>query len=159
MKQMGKDLRNDRQGGIEGLPLQLLIMVLVAGIGSAVILGWMGGLEAPEAIATVHSSEAELVLVDDDGDGVHTADGLDLVVTVLDQEGDPIAGASVVLEGCGLKGPDGQSPHALTGEDGKAVFEGMSAFRYGSSVGFVTITVAKSGISASKSIMVPVVCA
>src|SRR3989304_6163317 len=38
-------LRTDRRGGIEGMPLQLLIMVIVAGLALAVILGW--GLSVP----------------------------------------------------------------------------------------------------------------
>jgi len=158
MKLMRKDIANDRNGGIEGLPLQLLIVVLVAGIGSAVILGWMGGLEAPRAIGSVHSSANEIVLVDDDGDGIFSLDGIDLCITVLDQDGDPISGASVVLDGAGVTSSEGKRPHVTTDDQGKARFEGLCAGRAGASMGFVTITVAKSGISATKSISVPVVC-
>ncbi|MEM0449433.1 MAG: carboxypeptidase-like regulatory domain-containing protein [Methanomassiliicoccales archaeon] len=148
----------DKSGGIEGLPLQLLIMVLVAGIGSAIIVGWMGGLEAPQAIGAIHSSASEIILQDGDGDGIYSAKDLELIITVLDQEGDPVTGAAVVIEGCGLKEKDGHAPHGVTDNEGKVHFKGLTASRYGNSVGFITITVAKSGMSASKSIMVPVVC-
>ena len=154
----GKKIRRDKEGGIEGLPLQLLIIVLVAGVGSAVIMGWMGGLEAPETMGSVHSSLNEIILEDDDGDGIFSADDVELVITVLDQEGDPISGASVSLEGAGILSAEGKRPHALTVEDGKASFEALTLDRAGSAVGFVTVTVAKSGIVSTKSIQVPVVC-
>lgn len=34
-------------GGIEGLPLQLMIIILVATMGTAIIVGWMGSIETP----------------------------------------------------------------------------------------------------------------
>jgi hypothetical protein len=154
----GKKLSSNREGGIEGLPLQLLIIVLVAGVGSAIIMGWMGGLEAPGTIGSVQSSANEIVLIDDDGDGVFTSDGLDLVITVLDQGGDPISGASVTLEGAGVQSADGSRPHALTDDEGKASFEDLTMCRASTSVGFVTVTVAKSGITSTRSVSIPVVC-
>jgi hypothetical protein len=153
----GKKIRKDKEGGIEGLPLQLLIIVMVAGVGSAIIMGWMGGLEAPQTIGSVHSSLNEIILEDDDGDGMFSADEVELVITVLDQEGDPISGASVSLDGTGILSAEGKRPHALTDEAGKASFEGLTLDHAGSAAGFVDVTVAKSGIVATKSIQVPVV--
>lgn len=138
--------------------MQLLIIVLVAGVGSAIILGWMGGLEAPVAFGSVHSSADEIVLVDDDGDGIYSAEQVDLCITVLDQEGDPINGASVILEGSGAKDSEGGRPHQVTDAEGKARFQGLILSRVGGSVGFMTVTVAKSGITSTMSISVPVVC-
>jgi len=62
-----KRIGGDRDGGIEGLPLQLMIMVIVAGLGTAVLVGWMGGLTAPEAISSVNCSPNEILLSDGDG--------------------------------------------------------------------------------------------
>ncbi len=154
----GKEIRKDRNGGIEGLPLQLLIIVLVAGVGSAIILGWMGGIEAPATIGSVHSSVEEIILDDDDGDGVFTSGGVEICVSVLDQDGDPVPGASVSLEGCSVLSSEGKRPHLITDEDGKANFEGLTLARAGSSIGYVTINVAKSGMASTRSISVPVVC-
>ena len=41
-------LRNGKEdsGGIEGLPLQLMIIILVATMGAAILVGWMGNIEA-----------------------------------------------------------------------------------------------------------------
>jgi len=153
-----KGLNKNRNGGIEGLPLQLMIMVLIAGIGSAVILSWMGNLHAPSTIAAVHSSSNEIVLEDDDADGIFTAEGLRLCITALDQNGDPIEGATVVLEGGSIFTTEGKRPHSMTDAQGKAYFEGLSASHVGQALGFVTVTVAKGGMTASHSITIPVVC-
>ena len=158
MNNLRKDIRDDQEGGIEGLPLQLLLMVLVAGVGSAVILGWMGGLEAPSALGSVHSSESELVLLDEDGDGMYSLEEVELCITVLDMEGEPVPGTTVVLEGCGVRGSGGDQPHAITDAQGRACFAGLSLERTGGSIGFVTVTAAKSGMPSTKSISVPVVC-
>mgnify|MGYP003225205835 CR=1 FL=1 len=50
-----RDIRTDRSGGIEGLPLQLMIVILVATMGTAIIVGWMGNIEAPHAIGDVET--------------------------------------------------------------------------------------------------------
>lgn len=154
-----KSFIGDRNGGIEGLPLQLLIMVLIAGIGSAIILGWMGGLQAPSTISAVHASANEIVLEDSDKDGVYVGDGIDLTITVLDQNGDPIEGASVVLDGGGLQDVSGRRPHGVTDAQGRATLDDLTASHIGKSLSFVTVTVAKSGITSSRSITIPVVCA
>lgn len=158
MRIHGKKLSLNKEGGIEGLPLQLLIVVLVAGVGSAIIMGWMGGLEAPETFGSIRASTEEIVLIDEDGDGVFSIGDLDITITVMDQEGDPISGASVTLEGNGVLGQEGKRPHAVTDERGRASFEGLSLERTSTSVGFLTVIVAKSGLSSTKSISIPVVC-
>jgi hypothetical protein len=154
----GKKLGMDKNGGIEGLPLQLLIIVLVAGVGSAIIMGWMGGLEAPESIGSVHSSMNEILLDDDDGDGIFSTEGVDLCIIVLDQNGDPITGASVSLEGSGIESSEAKRPHAVTDVSGKAYFEGLTLNHAGSSISYVKVMVAKTGIASTRSISVPVVC-
>ncbi|HPR98555.1 MAG TPA: hypothetical protein PLC39_04585, partial [Methanomassiliicoccales archaeon] len=75
-------MSGDRDGGIEGLPLQLMIMVIVAGLGTAILVGWMGGLSAPEAIASVNGSPTEILLSDGDGDGTFENDDAKLTIIV-----------------------------------------------------------------------------
>jgi hypothetical protein len=159
MRLSKKGLLNDRSGGIEGLPLQLLIMVLIAGVGTAIILGWMGGLQGPITISAVHASVNEVLLEDEDQDGIFTGEDIEIIITVLDQNGDPIEGASVMLDGGGLLDSSGKHPHGVTDDQGKVALNGMSASHIGRSMSFVTVTAAKSGISASRSITIPVVCA
>src|SRR4030065_292013 len=101
------DLRTDEEGGIEGLPLQLLIMVVVAGLGLTIIMGWMNSIAAPHSIGDVFVTPPQIVVFDDDGDGVYTNDGVALTVTVTDENGDRLEGATVVLEGANARTTDG----------------------------------------------------
>ena len=152
-----KKLRKDRNGGIEGLPLQLMIMVMVAGIGSAVIIGWMGGLSAPQSITSVIANPSEIVLGDENGDGIYLSDSIQLVITVSDQDGNAVVGASVTLDGSSIS-DDGHMPHAITDSKGQASFDGLSAQRSGRGMGLITVTVAKSGMTYSGSTSIPVIC-
>src|SRR2546428_11762854 len=42
-------IRRDERGAIEGMPLQLMIAVIVAGIALAIILGWVLSIQTPNA--------------------------------------------------------------------------------------------------------------
>src|SRR5438309_1199333 len=46
-------IRRDERGAIEGMPLQLMIAVIVAGIALAIILGWVLSIQTPNAIGRV----------------------------------------------------------------------------------------------------------
>src|SRR5512133_432985 len=80
-----KKFRKDRRAGIEGLPLQLMILVLIAGVGSAVMMGWMTGLKAPLSIANVYAEPGEIILNDVDGDGIYRNSSVSITINVVDQ--------------------------------------------------------------------------
>jgi hypothetical protein len=152
-----KNLKKDRNGGIEGLPLQLMIMVMIAGIGSAVIIGWMGGLNAPQSISSVIAEPSEIVLSDGDGDGIYLSDGIQITITVSDQDGNAVVGASVSLDGSSVS-DNGHMPHEITDSKGQASFDGLSAQRSGRGMGLITVTVVKSGMTYSGTTSIPVIC-
>jgi hypothetical protein len=152
-----KMMRGDRNGGIEGLPLQLMIMVIVAGLGTAVLVGWMGGLSAPEAISSVNGNPSEIILSDGDLDGTYENDDITLTIFVRDQNGDAITSASVVLNGCGIRDSDGSSVYGTTDAEGKIMFDGLTASHYGGGIDFITVTVAKAGMGTDSSLQVPVI--
>ena len=152
-----KDIRNDRKAGIEGLPLQLMIMVVVAGLGTAMILGWMGGLSAPSTINAVYANPAEIVLNDGDKDGIYSGKGITLTITVMDQNGDAVPGATVVLNGCNILTEDGRQVHGTTDGMGKVTFEKLTASQTGKSIGFITVTATKSGMGSDSTLTIPVV--
>ncbi len=153
-------IKRDREGGIEGLPLQLMVMVVIAGIGTAIILGWMTNLQPPNSIGSVYSSPTEIILADADGDGIHTNDGIDVVVTVLDQSGNGIEGASVILRGANIMESEGGGlVHGTTDASGRAEFNDLWASQPGDSIGFVTVTVTKSGYGTDSSLTIPVISA
>ena len=149
-------MARDKNGGIEGLPLQLMILVLIAGVGMAIILGWMGNLSPPSTIAVANASPSEITLSDADSDGIFTVDEVSLIISVQDQNGNPVPGASVLLSGSGVATEEGKAPHALTDGEGKASFHGLSVQHAGRSVGFVTVTVIKSGFASSGTVTIPV---
>lgn len=142
-------LRNgtETSGGIEGLPLQLMIIILVATMGAAILVGWMGSIETPSAIGDVQI----------DPDTVEATDGTigdSITITVTDQDGNLLEGATVVLEGLNVRmtGEDGTASTAYleTDANGKVTFSGLTVNRSSSStVGFIDVLVTKSGYSES----------
>ena len=84
-----KALRKNRKGGIEGLPLQLLIIIVIAGLGLSIMVGWMNNISEPDRIDGI--------------DAAYERNGgaYDITVHVTDQNGDGVEGADVVLTGYG----------------------------------------------------------
>jgi hypothetical protein len=152
-----RKLSKDTSAGIEGLPLQLMIMVVVAGVGTALLLGWMGGLSAPTGIDAVYSNPTEIVLTDSDHDGIYTRSGFSITVSVLDTNGDAVKGATVVLDGANIVTAQGRTVHGITDDSGKVTFIGLSATQAGRTIGFITATVTKSGLGTDSSLTIPVV--
>ena len=154
-----KTIKNDWRGGIEGLPLQLMIMVVIAGIGTTVILGWMSGLQPPSTIASIHTYPGEIVLTDSDGDGIFQAGDITIQITVLDTGGNGISGATVLLEGASIcyQSTDG-TVHGVTDSAGKLILSGLKASLAGEQMGFITVTVIKSGYGSEGGVQVPVIC-
>lgn len=129
-----RNLRKDRSGGIEGLPLQLMIIILVATMGTAIILGWMSSIDTPKSIGDVVVESS-----------VESDDGLDVVILVIDQDGNPLEGADVILTGLGVTDASGRTAHLQTGSDGKASFDGLRFVSGTDPFGFITVNVSKSG--------------
>ena len=149
--------KKNRSGGIEGLPLQLMIMVLIAGVGSAVLLGWMGNLNPPQSIGSVTSSPTEIVTHDGNGDGIFDASNICITITVSDHKGDPVTGATVVLDGSNIVRMGGTRPYGTTDPSGKVTLNDLQATQTGKAVGFVTVTVTKSGYGTDTSLTIPVI--
>ena len=92
-----KKIKRDNGAGIEGLPLQLMVLVLIAGVGTAVMMGWMSGLSAPSSIGSSAWTLSQMVLQAGGAVGACNGEGVQLTITVLDQNGDAVEGATVVL--------------------------------------------------------------
>ncbi len=150
-------LREDCSGGIEGLPLQLLIMVVVAGLGLTIIMGWMNSIAAPHSIGDIVVSPAEILVYDDDGDGMYTNADVALTVTVTDEGGDRLEGATVVLDGANIRTGSGGPVRGITNDRGQVLFMGLSVEHFGSKLGMVTVTVAKGDYGIDSSYEIPVI--
>jgi hypothetical protein len=152
-----RSLADDRSGGIEGLPLQLLIMVVVAGLGLTIIMGWMNSIAAPHSIGEILVTPSEVLVYDEDGDGLYTMDGLLMTVTVTDEAGERLEGATVLLEGANIKTRDGSVVRGVTDSHGQVVFEGLSVEHFGAKLTTITVTVAKGDYGIDSSYEIPVI--
>jgi hypothetical protein len=150
-------LRRDCGGGIEGLPLQLLIMVVVAGLGLTIIMGWMNSIDAPHSIGEVFVNPSEIVVYDEDGDGVYSRDGVAMTVTVTDQSGDRLEGATIVLEGANIKSSDGGPVRGVTDSHGQLILTGLTVEQFSSRLTTITVTVAKGDYGIDSGYEIPVI--
>ena len=133
-------LIKDKHAGLEGMPLQLLIIVVIAVMALGMIMSWMSSVnEPPKSI--------KVVSVDVDGNGedidLSSGDPSDIEVTVYDQDLKKVDGAIVTLDGCGF-----DSISAKTGaseiESGTASFDGnLVELPPGIKTGEISVTVKK----------------
>jgi hypothetical protein len=131
-------LKTDRKGSVEGLPLQFMIMMIVAVAAVGILSGWMAGIEAPHSISDVEVISAE-GLADVDGN-------IDPVsVRVRDQDGNPLKDATVYLSGLGIRNADGGKALAYTNDDGIATLDNLVVTPPRGSFGTVTVNVMKTG--------------
>jgi hypothetical protein len=152
-----RSLKDDRDAGIEGLPLQLLIMVVVAGLGLTIVMGWMNSISTPKSIGDVFVTPGEILVYDDDSDGLYTREGLTISVIVTDQSGDRLEGATVVLEGANVRTSEGDPVRGVTNENGQVVFADVCVEQFGSRLTTITVTVAKGDYGIDSTYEIPVV--
>ena len=127
-------LSKNRKGGIEGLPLQLMIVIMVATVGSAVIMGWMGNIDTPHYISTL-GIEENVVTIDD-------GTIQDIHVCVLDESGEPLGGVSVLISN---KQVHSDARFVTTDSNGRAVLTGWTLDDYPKSTIKLNVTGYLSG--------------
>ncbi|NLL95024.1 MAG: carboxypeptidase regulatory-like domain-containing protein [Thermoplasmatales archaeon] len=143
-----KRLRKNKNGGIEGLPMQLMIIVVIATLGMGLMVGWMNGIEAPKSIGDVEVESGRV--------SVSSSNAVSpITIRVTDQDGNPLEGATVVITGLGVN-ERGQTPHKTTNADGKVSFNGLRLSMTGK-VGYLTINVSKPGYGEDNSCKITVV--
>lgn len=142
-KGLQKGLRKNKKGGIEGLPLQLMIIIIVATLSTGILVGWMNNIDTPNSIGDVSIDSGEACLGDSAGSGFRYIDE-EICVTVCDQNGNPLEGAAVVLTGLGIKTESGNVAYGITDENGNATFSDLMVKMNGP-VGFVDVNVSKAG--------------
>lgn len=111
---MLRKMKGNTKGGIEGLPLQLMIVILVATMGTAIIIGWMGSIDSPHYIKTL-GIEQNTVSIEDGVIG-------DIYVCVLDENNEPLAGATIIIDNKMVEMPK----EFVTGSNGKVTLTGCT---------------------------------
>ena len=74
-----------------------MIIIIVATLGCAVIIGWMGGIDSPHYIKTL-GIEENVVTVEDGVIG-------DIHLRILDEDNEPMKGVSVRITNKQVTGP------------------------------------------------------
>lgn len=116
MKNLRK-IKHDCRASIEGLPLQLMIIGLIASLGTAIVVGWISSIEAPRYIGDVIISPDEIILTDPDGDGQYIDVVEGVTIRVLDTADKPMVKATVILEGGSIDN-EHHRVHGITDSDG-----------------------------------------
>lgn len=138
--------RKDESGSIEGLPLQLMILGIIASLGTAVVVGWVSSIETPVYVGQVETNPQEIAAIDDDGDGVYEVSLKELRIRVLDTGGNPIGGAGVLCEGASLDN-DHHRLYGITNADGEMLFSDVSFKIVGDRIATIKISISGQGIA------------
>lgn len=152
---LSKKMRSNRSGGIEGLPLQLMIVIIVATLGTSIIVGWMNGIEMPKSIGDVTVDNDSLPLGSPDSNGDRCTKEI-FTVCVTDQNGNPLEGATVVITGLGANDGCGGTVYSTTDADGRATF-GSIYVKLSSPVGHIDVNVTKAGYGENGSCRIVVI--
>ncbi|MFW5898649.1 MAG: hypothetical protein ACOCT7_02200 [Candidatus Saliniplasma sp.] len=135
-------LRRDEGGALEGLPLYLILLVVIAGVSTAIVFGWMQSAE---------STELDHIKVDVSDGYVTSGSSNNVEITVYDRNDDELSGATVTLQGCGVK------EIGETDSDGKAEFSVSPSLPENEDFGEITVTVKYTGdVKTEKTDTVPV---
>ncbi|MEW6069471.1 MAG: hypothetical protein AB1485_02525 [Candidatus Thermoplasmatota archaeon] len=101
-----RKLSKDVSGALEGLPLYLIILVIIAAVGMATVITWMAPLKSGlgtniGSVALTENGGVDKIICTTQSDGTAKGSG-NIVVSVKDQNGKPLVGADVELRGCGI---------------------------------------------------------
>ena len=87
-----RKIQRDRAGAVEGLPLQLIIMVAIAAIVMVIILGWLAPWQ----------SKVDLDMLSVDPTSIENDEEVTITVTAWDTKGNHLEGAVIELSGCNI---------------------------------------------------------
>jgi hypothetical protein len=135
-----RNFYRDKCGGLEGMPLQLLIIVVIAVMALGIIMSWMSSVnEPPKAVKIVSIS------VDGNGEDIDLVNGAPSTIEVIvyDQNLKKIDGALVTLDGCGFDSTSSKTGSSNS-ETGTALFDGSKVeLPPGIKTGEISVTVKK----------------
>lgn len=141
-----KRISRDQNASIEGLPLQLMIMGIIASLGTAVIVGWISSIQTPTCVGYVEFNPEEIRVTDEDGDGIFETTVDKLTLRVVDTGGNPVKNANILLEGTSICN-EHHRLYGKTNDDGLLLFEDVAFQVVGDRTTTVTVSVSGQGIT------------
>jgi hypothetical protein len=100
-------LSRNKTGAVEGLPLQLIIMVAVAAIVLVIVLGWLAPWQSKVDLNSLTVNPTTV------GNNNQTT----ITVTAWDTKGNYLEGVVIEISGCNV-----DNPPLTTGQNGTATF-------------------------------------
>jgi hypothetical protein len=149
--------RRSASGAIEGFPLYLVIVIIIAVVSIVIVMGMLNSVSPPKSIKEVLVTSPTAVTVKDgDGNGVFEPEQpFTVKVKVVDNNGDPIKGATVTITGNSVKTSTGGAPIGTTDSNGEVSLTSLTCQVVGSTSP-LTIKAEKSGYG-EKTTTLPVV--
>jgi hypothetical protein len=122
-----------RCGAIEGMPLQLLIMVIVAVIVLGIIGGWLFILRDTDPTI-------DKIIVNPDEVTLRRAEVPSIKISVIDTDGNLVSGVVLLIEGCGI-----ELVEELDSGEEEISLKGIT-LPYNRPTGYLSIIAQKSGM-------------
>ena len=108
-------IRVDERGALEGMPLQLIIMVVIAGIAISILIAWLTIFTAPDL------AKLELHSATPSSDPIRiTENTTAITIKAWDSKGNPLEGVSIKMSGASV------IIAGVTGSDGTFTANGLS---------------------------------
>ncbi len=134
-----RSIRTD-ESGVLGLPLNLLIMVVIAAVAIGIILSWLFLLTPP-----LEYIEVTPTMVND----VDTVNSTFVITVTAYNDNGPMSGCEITVQGIGV------DVVAITNDDGSFTFTGISpTLPPNTNADFITVTVSGGGNVVTQSIAV-----
>ena len=114
-----------------------MIVIMVATVGSAVIMGWMGNIDTPHYIDSLNVEENIVYIENGEIPDIH--------ICVTDEAGDPMSGVTVRIVNSQVSHPDGKDHDVVTDSYGRATLKGWTLGNYPISTIVLKISAYKSG--------------
>jgi len=105
MHRLSFSMSEARKGALQGLPLFLIVLVIVAAVGIAILIGWMYMVKKPE-LNNISIEVTDMTI----------GNTYDFNITAYDTNGKTLEGVEIHLEGCGV------DTKKLTDKNGQAQF-------------------------------------
>lgn len=130
--------------------MELMIIIVIATMGTGILIGWMGDLGGPQTIGDVECSVNQINM---GNDTCRTS----FDITVTDNSGDGIKGATVVLTGCGISNGTKGTVYATTDDSGVAHFGSVTLNKNVHGVGYINVQVSSTDYGENSTLKIPVV--
>ena len=119
----------NRKGAVEGLPLQLIIMIVIAGIAITILVAWMQPWKAKVDLNSIDTPAS-----------VQAGANRQITIKAWDSKGNTLSGVSIKLEGAGIG-----TQVKTTDSTGVATFTVSPAIPSGQTSAVIYVTASYSG--------------